>query len=271
MHTTMCGIAGFVGADARARTLEMVGAIRHRGPDRESMWDGGNVCLGHTHLRVTGDAEQPVVSGDRAVVYNGEIYNFGEFLPGHSDTRALADVILKNGADSFLEAAASINGEYAFAFFDGTGLMLARDPVGIKPLFYGQGDGGFGFASERKALARAGIRDVKALAPGHIYYKGVEREAIGLPPPDPVIKSAEEAVGALDGALARAIRLRVHEDAAVAFSGGVDCSLIGAMSGLPLLTVGVKGSYDVRAAKKAASLMGIKKHAVYEFDGRDVE
>jgi asparagine synthase (glutamine-hydrolysing) len=268
----MCGIAGFVGADARARTLEMVKAIRHRGPDGESVWDHGDVCMGHTHLKVTGNMGQPVVSGNSAITYNGEIYNFGEFLPGSSDTMALADVILKDGMDSFLKAAPSIDGEYAFAYFDGSGIMLARDPVGIKPLFYGLSGDGFGFASEKKALMRIGVKDIKALTPGHIYYDGVEHPAIGLPPADPVTKDEAEAVRALDDALAHSVKLRSHESAAVAFSGGVDCSLIGAMSGLPLCTVGLKGSYDVRAAKKAASLMGVeKRHVVYEFDEEDVE
>lgn len=272
MHTTMCGIAGFVGANARARTLEMVKAIRHRGPDGERVWDHGDVSMGHAHLKVTGDVEQPAVSGDRAVVFNGEIYNYAGFLPGSSDTMALADVILKDGMDSFLKAAPSIDGEYAFAYFDGSGLMLARDPAGIKPLFYGRSGDGFGFASERKALMRAGIREIKALAPGHVYHDGAEREAIGLPPYDPAIKDVAEASVALDEALAHAVSLRAHKDAAVAFSGGVDCSLIGAMSGLPMCTVGLKGSYDVRAAKKAASLMGVeKRHVVYEFDEDDVE
>lgn len=272
MLTTMCGIAGLIGADARARTLEMVKVIRHRGPDGESIWGYGNVCLGHTHLKVTGDAEQPVVSGNRAIVYNGEIYNFGEFLPGHSDTAALADVISKDGMDSFLRAAPSINGEYAFAYFNGSGMMLARDPVGIKPLFYGRREDGFGFASEKKALTRIGIKDIRTLAPGHVYFDGAEHETIRLPPYDPIIKNETEAIEALDDALAHAVRIRAHEKAAVAFSGGVDCSLIGAMSGLPLCTVGLKGSYDIKAAKKAASLMSAEeRHIVYEFDEKAVD
>jgi asparagine synthase (glutamine-hydrolysing) len=185
---------------------------------------------------------------------------------------ALAGAILEDGLDSFLRAAPAIDGEYAFAYFDGSSVILARDPVGIKPLFYGRSGDGFGFASERKALMRGGIRDIKALPPGHIYNNGVEHEAIGLPPYDPAIKDEKEASGALDEALAHAVRLRAHEKAAVAFSGGVDCSLIGAMSGLSLCTVGLKGSYDVGAAKKAASLMGAGgRHVVYEFDERDAE
>jgi asparagine synthase (glutamine-hydrolysing) len=268
----MCGIAGYVGADAGFLTREMIDTLKHRGPDGSSVWDHGDISLGHAHLKITGDMGQPAIDNDKAVAYNGEIYNFGEFLPGTSDTRALVDVILKDGTDSFLKAAPSIDGEYAFAYYNGSKLLLARDPVGIRPLFYGRSDGGFGFASEKKALIRAGINDIKALAPGNIYYDGAEHRVIKLPPCEPNIKNEAEAVQALNSALNKAVTRRAHRDAAIAFSGGVDCSVIGAMSGLPLYTVGMKGSYDIKAAKKAASCMGAeKRHIVYEFDEKDVE
>jgi asparagine synthase (glutamine-hydrolysing) len=246
--------------------------MRHRGPDGSGICSIDNVSMGHVHLQVTGDKCQPVVSGRTALVYNGEIYNYGEFLPGVSDTAALAGAILKDGVDGFLEAAPAIDGEYAFAYYDGSTLTLARDPVGIKPLFYGSNDDGFGFASEKKALMSAGITNIRPLSPGHVYYDGRERQAIGMPSDGPALKDEAEAMKALDEALTGSIRLRMHENAAVAFSGGVDCALIGAISGLPLCTVGMKGSYDIKAARKAAALMGAeKRHVVYELDERDVE
>lgn len=250
----------------------MVELLWHRGPDGSSVWDHDGVSMGHTHLRVTGDVKQPVIFGDKAVTYNGEIYNFGDFLSGTSDTLALADVILKDGVDSFLRSAGSINGDYAFAYYDGSRLLLARDPVGIKPLYYGKNDEGLAFASEKKALMRIGVTDIRALAPGSIYYDGAERPVIRLPDREPAIKDEHEAMAALDGALKNAVKLRAHKDAAVAFSGGVDCSVIGAMSGLPLCTVGLKDSFDIRAAKKAASLMNAEqRHFVYEITENDIE
>ena len=191
--------------------------------------------MGHAHLKITGDASQPVISGDRAVAYNGEIYNFKQFLPGTSDTMALADAILKNGAESFLKAAPLIDGEYAFAYYDGSKLMLARDPVGIKPLFYGKNSEGLGFASEKKALMHIGIEDIHALEPGCVYVDGKEQKAISLPPYRGDITDHREAVDLLDNALQEAVNLRMHENAAVAFSGGVDCALIGAMSGIAIM------------------------------------
>ena len=271
MHTTMCGIGGFIGDDALQRTCEIMDLIKHRGPDGECIWDHGAICMGHAHLKVTGDAAQPLAFDDSAVTFNGEIYNFGDFEPGDSDTVALAS-ILRQGISGFLKSAAAIDGEYAFAYFDGSSLALARDPVGIKPLYYGKNGQGFGFASERKALMRIGIKDIRALAPGHVYHNGEERQAVGLPPCDPVIEDESEAVKVLEDALTESIRRRRHKDAAVAFSGGVDCALIGAISGLPMCTVGLKDSYDIRAAKKSASFMGAgKRHVVYEYDEHDVE
>ena len=128
-----------------------------------------------------------------------------------------------------------------------------------------------GLASPRKKRrsCRIGIENIHALDPGCIYVDGKEQKAISLPPYRGDITDPGEAVDLLDKALQEAVRLRVHENAAVAFSGGVDCALVGAMSGLPLCTVGLKGSYDVKAAKKAASLMGAE-HLVYEFDEKDV-
>lgn len=268
----MCGIAGFVGGNARQKTGLMIEALAHRGPDGTSIWDHGVVSMGHAHLKVTGDVGQPVVSGDKAVTYNGEIYNYKQFLPGTSDTIALADAILREGSESFLKAAPSIDGEYAFAYYDGAKLMLARDPVGIRPLYYGRDGDGFGFASERKALMRAGIGEVCKLAPGCVYVDGEERKAIVLPPYSGEIAGVNEAVRLLDDALRDAVQLRIHRDAAVAFSGGVDCAIVAAMSGLPLCTVGLKGSHDVRAAKNAATLMGAEeRHLVYEVSEKDIE
>lgn len=266
----MCGIGGFIGQDARDRTSGIMKMIKHRGPDGGSLWEHGTICMGHAHLKVTGDAAQPFTSNDRAFTYNGEIYNYGDFGTGDSDTMALAG-ILQKGMEGFLKAAPDIDGEYAFAYYDGSGLALARDPVGIKPLFYGKNEQGFGFASERKALASIGIKDIRPLKPGHIYHDGEERPAVNIPAYDPTIKDEAEAVNMLDVELTQSIRRRQHKDAAVAFSGGVDGALIGAISGLPMCTAGLKDSYDIRAAKKAVKLMGAeKRHAVYEYNEQDV-
>ncbi len=74
--------------------------------------------------------------------------------------------------EGLIKAAPSINGDYSLALWDGGKLSLIRDPVGVKPLYYGRNADGFGFASERKALWRAGIGDVRPLSPGSAYIDG---------------------------------------------------------------------------------------------------
>ncbi len=267
----MCGIAGFAGNGAWQRTCEMTELLHHRGPDGSAVYDGRTACLGHTHLKVTGDYPQPALTNGCAFVFNGEVYNYRAFADVASDTEALAR-ILSGGMERLIDTAPSIDGDYSLVLWDGTKLSLLRDPVGVKPLYYGRSADGFGFASERKALWHAGIRDVKALSPGAMLVDGEERRVVDLPPYDPVL-GEEEAIRVLDEALSAAVRARVHKNAAVTFSGGIDSALIGAFAReVPLVTVGLEGSHDVRAARQAARLMGVEgRHIVYEIGEKDVE
>lgn len=269
----MCGIAGFVGEKARQRTCQMIEALSHRGPDGTAIWDGGRACLGHAHLKITGDYPQPVTVDGLTFTYNGEIYNYTNFLPGScSDTEALASM-LKNNLDGFVKAAPAIDGEYAFTAWDGEKITLVRDPVGIKPLYYGYCEDGFGFASERKALMCTGIKEITSLTPGCMLVDGIERRFADLPPMQPAMTDEAEAVRQLDKVLNRAVRLRLHKDAAITFSGGIDSALIGAMApDTPLLTVGFPGSFDVIAARAAVRCLGAdQRHVVYEVSEKDVE
>jgi asparagine synthase (glutamine-hydrolysing) len=163
----VCGIAGKVSArgDVPAALVEgMCERETHRGPDSRGIHSSNGVALGIQRLRVidleTGD--QPIYNEDRsvAVVLNGEIYNFPELRTklesrGHSfytrsDTEVIAHLYEEHGPELVKE----LNGMFAFAVWDERRrrLLLARDRVGKKPLFYAQGDGWLSFASELRAL-----------------------------------------------------------------------------------------------------------------------
>ncbi|MBI4366869.1 MAG: asparagine synthase (glutamine-hydrolyzing) [Deltaproteobacteria bacterium] len=167
----MCGIAGlwrFAGApeaELLARARAMTGVIAFRGPDGDGHWCDPNagIALGHRRLAVidlSPTGHQPMASADGRIVitYNGELYNAGEMaaelampLRGTSDTEVLVEAIARFGIDGALRRA---NGLFAFAAFDrahGT-LHLARDRLGIKPLYWTRQNGLFAFASEIKAL-----------------------------------------------------------------------------------------------------------------------
>jgi len=167
----MCGISGlwrFAGASAEelaARSRAMTNAIAYRGPDGDGHWSdpAAGIALGHRRLAIIDlmpTGVQPMTSADGRLVitYNGELYNRAEMAAeldrpwrGTSDTEVLLEAIATFGIDGALERA---NGLFAFAAFDrGTRtLHLARDRLGIKPLYWTHGNGTFAFASELKAL-----------------------------------------------------------------------------------------------------------------------
>ncbi len=187
----MCGIAGFFdprrrdGGDAlRALAARMARTLRHRGPDAQGAWADAEagIALGHTRLSImdlSPAGAQPMQSRDGRFVisYNGEIYNAAELraeleapgraFRGHSDTEALVEAIAEWGIVEAIERAI---GMFAFAVFDRKErvLTLARDRLGIKPLYWGRIDGRVAFASELKAFAAL---------PG--FAPEIDRDALG--------------------------------------------------------------------------------------------
>ena len=161
----MCGIAGFTGPNDRAALERMTQSLRHRGPDSAGFWEGPGVSLGVRRLAIIDVAtgEQPVFNEDKtvAVVFNGEIYNYIElrqqleraghrFSTDHSDTEVIVHLYEDRGLDFLHE----LNGMFAIALWDARRrrLVLARDRLGIKPLYLARVPGGVAFGSEPKAL-----------------------------------------------------------------------------------------------------------------------
>src|SRR5262245_44592072 len=165
----MCGIAGFVHHDPfhqADQTLlqRMCTSIRHRGPDDQGFFFQGHVALGSRRLSIIDldNGHQPIFneSGRIAIVLNGEIYNFQELRPtleakGHRfTTRTDTEVVVHLYEEYGLEAVQHLRGMFALALWDGDRrrLLLARDRVGKKPLFYANLPNRLLFASEIKAI-----------------------------------------------------------------------------------------------------------------------
>ena len=165
----MCGIAGFVGRaaegpDAAERVRRMCDAIRHRGPDDSGYHVAPGVALGMRRLSIIDVAggHQPMVNEDGSVhvVFNGEIYNYpslrsrllaaGHRLTTHSDTETLVHLYEDHGAALVGE----LRGMFGFAIWDDrrARLLIARDRLGIKPLYYWPTPDGVAFASELRSL-----------------------------------------------------------------------------------------------------------------------
>ncbi|HEY7676291.1 MAG TPA: asparagine synthetase B, partial [Candidatus Methylomirabilis sp.] len=162
----MCGICGYLGFDDRELLLKMTEALAHRGPDDAGTYLAGGIGLGHRRLSIIDlsvAGRQPMANEDGTVwvSFNGEIYNFGDLRPeleaaGHrfatrTDTEVLVHGYEAWGPQGLLDR---LRGMFALALWDaGTRtLLLARDPLGKKPLFYAQTARGLVFASEPKAL-----------------------------------------------------------------------------------------------------------------------
>jgi len=169
----MCGIAGIVSLNPRepveeSRVKRMRDVLRHRGPDGEGLWAEGPVGLGHRRLAIVDVAggHQPMANEDETVwiTYNGEVYNHTVLRPGletrghryrtRSDTETILHLYEEEG-DRCVER---LQGMFAFALWDRSRrrILLARDRLGIKPLFYAITERELLFASEIKAILAAG-------------------------------------------------------------------------------------------------------------------
>jgi asparagine synthase (glutamine-hydrolysing) len=274
----MCGINGIVQpAEAKTAFLEkdiaaMNRAIRHRGPDGEGSFVDGGVALGHLRLSIidlSEDGAQPMFNGDRslALVFNGEIYNYVELraelqaLGYEFRSRTDSEVILHGYAEWGVACVERFNGMWAFALWDACRgrLLLSRDRLGVKPLYYRVEDGGLVFSSEIKGIAAVRrlteanlgkVHDYLAYGyrtnDGETFFRGVNELKGGhhleweagkvtitrfwrLPQREPGIAREEGAwCQEFTELMEDAVRLRFRSDVPVALlqSGGLDSSAI---------------------------------------------
>ncbi|HMF56594.1 MAG TPA: hypothetical protein VK619_09640, partial [Pyrinomonadaceae bacterium] len=171
----MCGIAGLVSFNPEARVGAMLKAIEHRGRDDEGVWAspkvndaGQQACLGHRRLAIidtspAGHEPMSYAEGRYWITFNGEIYNYLslraelEALGHRFQTDTDTEVLLASFAEWGEACLKRLNGMFAFAIWDERErtLLIARDRVGIKPLYYSLRDGRLLFASQVKALLQS--------------------------------------------------------------------------------------------------------------------
>lgn len=159
----MCGIAGYFGQGSQEELTKMTNSLEHRGPDSFGFYVNDVIGFGHRRLSIidmTSVANQPMEDDKSIVVFNGEIYNFqsikeqgikdGYKFKSHSDTEAILYLYGKYGTDCF----AKLNGMFAIAIFDKAKkiIILSRDRLGKKPLYWSVNGNTLFFASELKGL-----------------------------------------------------------------------------------------------------------------------
>lgn len=281
----MCGIAGVWGEDSQNVVSEMMQRLVHRGPDADGLFAGDHGCLGHRRLSIMDLAggDQPIFDQRRrrAIVGNGELYNYPQlrkrlakhrdFLT-HSDTESALHLYEQFGQ----AAAEQLDGMFALAIADQDRLYLARDPLGIKPLYYGTRDESFVFASELKALVGM-ADDVREFPPGHFYLTGMGfHPYYRLQPRGPEPGSAENHIRRVRTTLEGAITKRLMSDVPIGafLSGGLDSSVIAAIARqhvdhLHTFAVGLEGSPDLEAARVVARHLDTEHHE-YSFTAEQV-
>jgi asparagine synthase (glutamine-hydrolysing) len=271
----MCGISGFIDTlNSLADLQAMQQALHHRGPDAQGIFFEDNVGLAHNRLSIidlTDAANQPFRFQNLVLVYNGEIYNYTEIqkelqAKGYTfRTRSDTEVLLKGYHCWGMDVLHKLIGMFAFAIYhtDSRELLLVRDRLGVKPLFYRIEGKGLSFSSELKAFAHTrtreqldynGLTDYLAygytvgshtffrntfkLLPGHyLLYKDGKYTLQKYWDPadyvgDPVTgKTEEQLTDALEELLISAFSYRMVSDVPVGifFSGGIDSTALVAL------------------------------------------
>lgn len=303
----MCGIAGYVSRSASRLPVErMVEAMHHRGPDDHGIWErvGGGAAIGNCRLSIVdlsaaGHMPMSDPSDKVHITYNGELYNFlplreelaraGYSFRSYTDT----EVVLAAWIAWGVECLDRLTGMFAFAIYDERNaedpiLLLARDRLGIKPLYWRPSDGGVLFASEIKVLLASGlvprrgdrqavwdylslgsvpgprtiIEQVFSLPPGHtLTLEGGKLEIArywSLPEPEyREIKTMEQAAHELRSLLEIVIAEHMVADVPVGafLSGGIDSTTIVAIAARhaagPLKTFTVKFGHGPEAVDEA--------------------
>lgn len=298
----MCGIVGAFElkqplASLRPQVLEMSKRIRHRGPDWSGIYSSEKALLAHERLAIVDpkSGSQPLYSPDGQVVLavNGEIYNHQELrnsLPNYqfstqSDSEVVLALYLEKGP-SFVE---ELNGIFGFALYDARedSFFIARDQMGIIPLYYGKDEfGQFFVASELKSL-EGFCTEIEQFPPGHYLYskeslepqRWYKREWESYD----AVKDNETDIAKLRKGLEDAVHHQLMSDVpyGVLLSGGLDSSVIAAITKkfaskrvesndqedawypqLHSFAVGLVGSPDLVAAQKAADHIGTIHHEV---------
>jgi asparagine synthase (glutamine-hydrolysing) len=313
----MCGIAGRFNFDPahavdRAHLAAMTDAVAHRGPDAAGYFVDGAIGLGHRRLSIidlaTGDQPLGNEDGTIQVIFNGEIYNFAELRReligrGHRFRTGSDTEVIAHGYEEWGERCVDrLRGMFAFAVWDARRrrLVLVRDRLGVKPLYYAQVPGGLVFGSEIKSLLEhpdvsrewrpdmldAYLTLLYVPAPGTIY-QGIHK----LPPAHLLVAEhgsvrvsrywdlqftgdgdparEEEYLAELDALLREAVGLRLISDVPLGafLSGGIDSSAVVAYmaeaSATPPITISV--GFDQREFDEVRHAESVARHLGCEF------
>ena len=298
----MCGIVSIFNIqeqtpELRQKALRMSQKIRHRGPDWSGIYTGGSAILCHERLSIVDpeSGKQPLFSSDKKQVLavNGEIYNHQDIRRRYAgkyqfQTGSDCEVILALYRDKGIDFLEDLSGIFAFALYDAERdeFLIARDPIGVIPLYIGYDDDGKVYvASELKALEGQCDR-YEPFLPGHYYWSrepGMKRYYKRDWFSYDAVKDNAASVTDIHEALEAAVKRQLMSDVpyGVLLSGGLDSSVISAIAEkfserriedddkerawwprLHSFAVGLKGAPDLAKAKLVADYIGTVHHEI---------
>ncbi|MBR2665961.1 asparagine synthetase B [Methanobrevibacter sp.] len=295
----MCSIVGLQGKVKAEDIVKMLKVSKNRGPDSSGIFldeiytdidldefsddKDYSIAFGHNLLSIYDlndrvSEPQPVANDNLVVVFNGEIYNFRtitnllskvgvekEILSDAEALLYLIDFYNKGDLVKAIQMATKlIDGDYAFAVWDGENLAISRDPLGVKPLFYAENDDLKGFASSRQSLIEVGFDEIETLKPEHILFNWED-----IAPAQPIYEKIYEGdVTKIDKLLKLSVSKRIEglREVGVIFSGGLDSSYLALLLGeiaeniplkITLYAVGAEGSKDIESAIYASKFLNL--------------
>jgi len=227
-----------------------------------------SVALSHNLSRILPrDQPQPVQGDGFTLVFEGRLFP----SPSLSEIGEIAEKLAPNPQRNIKHVIEKIEGSYVFAIAVSNKMIAGRDMFGTNPLYYGENDTTCAVASERKALWMLGIRNVESFPPGHVAV--VNAQGFSFKPiktvAQPSLKNVEMEIAAqrLQDLLLESTRKRVSdiEKVAVAFSGGLDSSVIAVLAkdcgiNVQLVSVGLENQPEVGFAETAAEALGLPLH-----------
>ncbi|MDI3520888.1 MAG: hypothetical protein PWR04_876 [Anaerophaga sp.] len=289
----MCGFTVYTGSDQmhRLQIVHDFKKLQYRGPDNTVMKDlGNNGWMGFHRLKImdlSDNGNQPLEYKHISLICNGEIYNFRQWkkyyekafhFKSSSDCEVLIPLYLEKG---IVGMAQSLDAEFACVIYDGkkNKYMAARDPIGIRPMFYGYTTGGeIIFASEMKALHDI-CKEVYPFPPGYCYDGDQFVCYHDIAKVDSFHDDEQATIfNEINKKLTRAVEKRMDSDAPLGFllSGGLDSSLVCAiaarMTNKPIRTfaVGIEdGPIDTKYARQVADFLGAD-HTEVLFSKQDI-
>lgn len=276
----MSGIVGILSQGKLDFLPKMQQKIEHRGTSDFKIWRGKTASIGATAITISEQQSGPLTtpSNNRSIVFDGKLINktyLQEFLKSHSlKEKSDAEAILHAYEEKGPQVFENLEGEFALAIIDDKQLVLARDRLGIRPLYYGFYEGHLCFASEIKALADW-IDVVHEFPPGNSLLSETGMFPYGPYFPDPVkLNSALDSAEQLADILREAVHRSIPEgiEIGVWLSGGVDSSVVAALAStsvqrLHTFSAGTKNAPDLMYARQVAKHIGSIHHErIYQLD-----